>query len=80
MGHRTRSHIPRHRNPNLRIRTHHIVTINRRRAWLNRLRDQRGLQPLANDPKNHSAHRDLLLDRLADAFEQHVNLAPLLQP
>jgi adenosylcobyric acid synthase len=35
---------------------------------------------LANDPKNHSAHRDLLLDRLADAFEQHVNLAPLLQP
>ena len=51
-----------------------------RRAWLNRLREQRGLQPLANDPKNHSAHRDLLLDRLADAFEQHVNLAPLLQP
>ena len=51
-----------------------------RRAWLNRLRDQGGLQPLANDPKNHSAHRDLLLDRLADAFEHHVNLAPLLQP
>ena len=51
-----------------------------RRAWLNRLREQRGLQPLANEPKNHSVHRDLLLDRLADAFEQHVNLAPLLQP
>ena len=39
-----------------------------------------GLQPLANDPKNHGDHRDLLLDRLADAFEQHVNLGPLLQP
>jgi adenosylcobyric acid synthase len=51
-----------------------------RRAWLNSLRRQRGLQPLPNEPKNHSAHRDLLLDRLADAFEQHVNLAPLLQP
>ena len=51
-----------------------------RRAWLNRLRHQRGLKPLPNEPKNHSAHRDALLDRLADAFEQHVNLAPLLQP
>ena len=51
-----------------------------RRAWLNTLRQQRGLQPLPNEPKNHSAHRDALLDRLADAFEEHVNLAPLLQP
>ena len=51
-----------------------------RRAWLNSLRRQRGLQPLPNEPKNHSTHRELLLDRLADAFEQHVNLAPLLQP
>ncbi len=28
---------------------------------------------------HHSRQRDVLLDRLADAFEQHVNLEPLLQ-
>ena len=28
---------------------------------------------------HHSRQRDVLLDRLADVFEQHVNLEPLLQ-
>ena len=28
---------------------------------------------------HHSRQREALLDRLADAFEQHVNLEPLLQ-
>jgi adenosylcobyric acid synthase len=29
---------------------------------------------------HHSRQRQALLDRLADAFEQHVCLAPLLEP
>ena len=51
-----------------------------RRHWLNLLRRRRGLQPLPADRPHHGAHRDALLDRLADAFEQHVDLTPLLEP
>ncbi|MCP9888898.1 cobyric acid synthase [Cyanobium sp. ATX 6A2] len=51
-----------------------------RRQWLNRLRQRRGLPPLSLDQPHHSAQRDQLLDRLADAFEAHVNLEPLLKP
>ena len=49
-----------------------------RRHWLNLVRDQRGLPPLQTQTPHHRQHRDQLLDRLADAFEQHVNLQPLL--
>jgi adenosylcobyric acid synthase len=51
-----------------------------RRQWLNRLRGRRGLPPLSLDQPHHSRQRDQLLDRLADAFEAHVNLEPLLTP
>ncbi len=51
-----------------------------RRQWLNRLRRRQGLPPLSLDQPHHSRQRDQLLDRLADAFEAHVNLEPLLTP
>jgi adenosylcobyric acid synthase len=44
------------------------------RHWLNRLRRRRGLPPLSLDQPHHSRQRDQLLERLADAFEAHVNL------
>jgi adenosylcobyric acid synthase len=50
-----------------------------RRRWLNQLRDRRGLAPLSEDQPHHSRQRQALLDRLADAFEAHVNLEPLLR-
>ena len=50
-----------------------------RRHWLNHLRERKGLAPLRHDQPHHSRQRDALLDRLADAFEAHVNLEPLLE-
>ena len=50
-----------------------------RRHWLNQLRERQGLTPLATDLPHHGDHRHRLLERLADAFEQHVDLAPLLE-
>ena len=49
-----------------------------RRRWLNQLRQRKGLPLLSEQQPHHSRQRDALLDRLADAFEQHVNLEPLL--
>ena len=49
-----------------------------RRRWLNQLRLRRNLPPLAENQPHHGQQRDQLLDRLADAFEHHVNLDPLL--
>jgi len=49
-----------------------------RRRWLNQLRTRKGLPMLSEQQPHHSRQRDALLDRLADAFEQHVNLEPLL--
>jgi adenosylcobyric acid synthase len=50
-----------------------------RRRWLNQLRQRRGLVELPELQDNHGSQRDRLLDRLAEAFERHVNLEPLLQ-
>jgi adenosylcobyric acid synthase len=50
-----------------------------RRRWLNQLRTRKGLPWLSEQQPHHSRQREALLDRLADAFEQHVNLEPLLQ-
>jgi adenosylcobyric acid synthase len=50
-----------------------------RRRWLNQLRSRRGLPLLSERQPHHSRQRDQLLDRLADAFEAHVNLEPLLR-
>jgi adenosylcobyric acid synthase len=49
-----------------------------RRRWLNQLRARKGLPMLSELQPHHSRQREALLDRLADAFEQHINLEPLL--
>lgn len=49
-----------------------------RRRWLNQLRERKGLPLLSEQQPHHSRQRDSLLDRLADAFEQHINLEHLL--
>ncbi|MDG1061135.1 MAG: cobyric acid synthase CobQ, partial [Synechococcus sp. cluster3_bin.96] len=46
--------------------------------WLNQLRSRKGLPPLSEQQPHHSRQREALLDRLADAFEQHINIEPLL--
>jgi len=50
-----------------------------RRRWLNELRRRRALPPLAEQVLSHSVQRSQLLDRLAEAFERHVDLTPLLK-
>ena len=50
-----------------------------RRRWLNQLRAAKGLPPLTEQQPHHSQQREALLDRLADAFEEHINLEPLLR-
>ncbi|MFM7676078.1 MAG: cobyric acid synthase [Synechococcus sp.] len=49
-----------------------------RRRWLNQLRHRKGLPPLSEQQPHHRRQREALLDRLADAFEAHVDLSPLL--
>ena len=50
-----------------------------RRAWLNRLRQQRGLGSLATGIPNYREQREMMLDVLADSIDAYVNLEPLLQ-
>lgn len=50
-----------------------------RRHWLNWLRGRRGLSPLPTAIPHHAEQRSRLLDRLADALADHVNLEPLLR-
>ncbi len=50
-----------------------------RRHWLNWLRRRRGLPPLPTAIPHHALQRDQLLDRLADALAEDVNLEPLLR-
>ena len=49
-----------------------------RRAWLNRLRQQRGLSSLATGIPNYREQREMMLDVLADSVDAHINLDPLL--
>ena len=49
-----------------------------RRAWLNRLRQQRGLQALPTGISNYREQREATLDTLADAVQGHLNVEPLL--
>jgi len=51
-----------------------------RRRWLNQLRACKNLPLLSETQPHHAQQRERLLDRLADAFEQHVNLEPMLKP
>jgi adenosylcobyric acid synthase len=49
-----------------------------RRAWLNRLRQQRGLRTLPTGVPNYRDQRELVLNTLADAIEPHLDLSPVL--
>ncbi len=48
-----------------------------RRAWLNRLRHQRGLSSLPTGMPDYREHREILLDSLADNVASHLNLQQL---
>jgi adenosylcobyric acid synthase len=50
-----------------------------RRAWLNRLRQQRGLGSMPTGIPNYREQREALLNALADTIEAHLNLEPLLK-
>jgi len=49
-----------------------------RRLWLNQLRRRKGLADLATLVEHHTEHRERLINRLADAFEAHIDIEPLL--
>jgi adenosylcobyric acid synthase len=50
-----------------------------RRAWLNRLRQQRGLRSLPTGISNYREQRETMLDALADVVESYLNLEPVLK-
>ncbi|WP_421656558.1 cobyric acid synthase CobQ [Leptothermofonsia sp. ETS-13] len=49
-----------------------------RRAWLNRLRQQRGLKALPTGVSNYREQREMVLNMLADKIEPHLDLTLLL--
>ncbi|NJK76817.1 MAG: cobyric acid synthase CobQ [Oscillatoriales cyanobacterium RU_3_3] len=49
-----------------------------RRAWLNHLRQQRGLRALPTGIPNYREHREFLLDSLADTVEKHLDMKQIL--
>jgi adenosylcobyric acid synthase len=49
-----------------------------RRAWLNRLRQQRGLRSLPTGVANYREQREMMLDQLAEAIAPHLDLKPIL--
>jgi len=49
-----------------------------RRAWLNLLRQQRGLHSLPTGISNYREQREALLDAIADVVESHLDLKPIL--
>ncbi len=49
-----------------------------RRAWLNRLRQQRGLKSLPTGVSNYREQREAILDSLAATVKAHLDLTPLL--
>ena len=50
-----------------------------RRAWLNRLRQQRGLKSLPTGIPNYRDQRESMLDTLATNIEAHLNLNDILK-
>ena len=50
-----------------------------RRMWLNQLRRRRNLPEWPLLDQNHAEHREALINRLADAFEAHIDPDPLLR-
>ena len=49
-----------------------------RRAWLNRLRQQRGLGSLPTGIPNYREQREAVLNSLADSIGEHLDLTPLI--
>jgi adenosylcobyric acid synthase len=49
-----------------------------RRAWVNRLRQQRGLKSLPTGVSNYREQREQILDSLATQIEEHLDLTPFL--
>jgi adenosylcobyric acid synthase len=49
-----------------------------RRAWVNRLRQQRGLKSLPTGVSNYREEREQILDSLATQIEAHLDLTPFL--
>jgi len=49
-----------------------------RRAWLNHLRQQRGLSSLPTGVANYREQREAVLNTLADTVEAHLDLSPVL--
>ncbi len=49
-----------------------------RRAWLNRLRQQRGLKSLPTGVPNYREQREAMLDSLATTVKAHLDLTPIL--
>ncbi|XPM55499.1 MAG: hypothetical protein EDM05_048775 [Leptolyngbya sp. IPPAS B-1204] len=49
-----------------------------RRAWLNRLRQQRGLKSLPTGISNYREQRETMLDSIAEAIGKHLDLTPIL--
>ncbi len=49
-----------------------------RRAWLNRLRQQRGLKSMPTGIANYREQRDSMLNALAATIEEYVDLDPIL--
>ncbi len=49
-----------------------------RRAWLNRLRQQRGLKSLPTGVANYRKQREVLLNSLANIVEAHLDLTAIL--
>ncbi|MGG6295793.1 cobyric acid synthase CobQ [Leptolyngbya sp. AN02str] len=50
-----------------------------RRAWLNRLRQQRGLKSLPTGVANYREQREMMLDNLADVVESYLDLGSITQ-
>ncbi|MFE4108178.1 cobyric acid synthase CobQ [Almyronema epifaneia] len=50
-----------------------------RRAWLNRLRQQRGLGSLPTGISNHREQREAMLNALAETIESHLDLSPIIE-
>jgi adenosylcobyric acid synthase len=49
-----------------------------RRAWLNRLRQQRGLKSLPTGISNYREQREAMLDAISESIGKHLDLTPLL--
>ncbi len=49
-----------------------------RRAWLNRLRQQRGLKSLPTGISNYREQREAMLDSIAELIGKHLDLNPIL--